>query len=67
MQTGIVIVNYNDYESTFKLVENIKKYKIIEKIVIVDNNSREEEKEKLRTIKHNKVKIIENSENKGYS
>lgn len=67
MQTGIVIVNYNDYESTFKLVENIKKYKILEKIVIVDNNSREEEKEKLRTIKHKKVKIIENSENKGYS
>ena len=67
MQTGIVIVNYNDYESTSRLVENIKKYKILEKIVIVDNNSREEEKEKLRTIKHKKVKIIENSENKGYS
>ena len=67
MQTGKVIVNYNDYESTFKLVENIKKYKIIEKIVIVDNNSSEEEKEKLRTIKHRKVKIIENDENKGYS
>lgn len=67
MQTGIVIVNYNDYESTFKLVENIKKYKIIEKIVIVDNNSSEEEKEKLRTIKGRKVKIIENIENKGYS
>lgn len=67
MQTGIVIVNYNDYESTSRLVENIKKYKILEKIVIVDNNSREDEKEKLRTIKHKKVKIIENSENKGYS
>lgn len=67
MQTGIVIVNYNDYESTFRLVENIKKYKILEKIVIVDNNSTDEEKEKLRTIKHRKVKIIENSENKGYS
>ena len=67
MQTGIVIVNYNDYESTSRLIENIKKYKILEKIVIVDNNSREEEKEKLRTIKHKKVKIIENSENKGYS
>jgi len=67
MQTGIVIVNYNDYESTYMLVENIKKYKIIEKIVIVDNNSNEEEKEKLRTIKGRKIKIIENSENKGYS
>ena len=31
MQTGIVIVNYNDYESTFKLVENIKKVKNIGK------------------------------------
>ena len=67
MQTGIVIVNYNDYESTSRLIENIKKYKILEKIVIVDNNSREDEKEKLRSIKHRKVKIIENSENKGYS
>lgn len=67
MQTGIVIVNYNDYESTSKLVENIKNYKIIEKIVIVDNNSNEEEKEKLKTIKNKKVKIIENMENKGYS
>lgn len=67
MQTGIVIVNYNDFDSTYKLVENIKKYKILEKIVIVDNNSNEDEKEKLRTIKHRKVKIIENSENKGYS
>lgn len=67
MQTGIVIVNYNDYESTFRLIENIKKYKILAKIVIVDNNSTDEEKKKLRTIKHRKVKIIENTENKGYS
>lgn len=67
MQTAIIIVNYNDYESTHQLVENIKKYKILSKIVIVDNHSKEEEKEKLKQIKNRKVKIIYNEENKGYS
>lgn len=67
MQTAIIIVNYNDCETTKRLVENIKKYKLIEKIVIVDNNSSEEEKEKLKTIKNKKVKIIYNEENRGYS
>lgn len=67
MQTGIIIINYNDFSSTNQLVENIKKYKVIEKIVIVDNASNEEEKEKLKGIKHKKVKIIYNEENKGYS
>lgn len=67
MQTGIIIINYNDFSSTNQLVENIKKYKVIEKIVIVDNASCCEEKEKLKQIKHKKVKIIYNEENKGYS
>ncbi len=67
MQTAIIIVNYNDYESTHQLVENIKKYKILSKIVIVDNHSKAEEQEKLKQIKNRKVKIIYNEENKGYS
>lgn len=67
MKTGMIIVNYNDFESTSKLIENVKDYKIIEKIVIVDNNSNKEEQEKLKTIKYKKVKIIFLEENKGYS
>ena len=67
MKTGMIIVNYNDFDSTIRLIENVKDYKIIEKIVIVDNNSRKEEQEKLKTIKYKKVKIIFLEENKGYS
>ena len=66
MKTGMIIVNYNDYDSTIALINNVKNYKVIEKIVIVDNHSSEEEQEKLKTIKHKKVKIIFAEENKGY-
>ena len=67
MKTGMIIVNYNDYESTKNLIENIKKYQSIEKIVVVDNNSKEEEKEKLKNIKCRKLKILFQEENKGYA
>lgn len=67
MQTAMIIVNYNDYDSTIQLIENVKQYKMIDKIIIVDNHSREEEKEKLKSIKNKKVKVLYNEENKGYS
>ena len=41
MKTGYLIVNYNDYESTKKLIDNIKDYKSIDKILVVDNKSKE--------------------------
>ena len=34
-----VIINYNDYETTKKLLDNIKDYKVIDKIYVVDNHS----------------------------
>ena len=33
------IINYNDYETTKTLIDNIKDYKSIYKIIVVDNNS----------------------------
>ena len=36
MKTGIIIVNYNDFTSTEKLIHNIKNYRVIDKIVVVD-------------------------------
>lgn len=64
MKVGFLIVNYNDFENTNKLVNNIKDYKCIDKIVIVDNNSCEEEKKLLNSIN---AETIYSSENKGYS
>lgn len=58
---GIVIINYNDYETTKRLLENIKNYKCLEKIVIVDNNSTDDSLKKLKEFESNKITIIKNS------
>ena len=41
-KVGFLIINYNDYKTTIKLLENIKNYKILDLIVIVDNNSNDD-------------------------
>ena len=58
---GIVIVNYNDYKSTKHLIENVKNYKCLEEIVIVDNNSTDDSFEKLKEFESNRITIIKNS------
>ena len=60
---GIVIVNYNDYVSTSKLINNIKDYKILKHIVIVDNNSTDDSYKKLKEFESNRITIIKNSSN----
>lgn len=67
MKNCFLIVNYNDYKSTKHLVDNIIDYKIVDKILIIDNNSNEKEKKLLGTIKNKKIEIIYNEENSGYS
>ena len=58
---GIVIVNYNDYKTTKRLIENIKNYKCLEEIVVVDNNSTDDSFEKLKEFESNRITIIKNS------
>lgn len=67
MKTGIIIVNYNDFTSTEKLINNIKDYHILDKIVVVDNHSSDDSASKLKKLKLPKLKVICNEENKGYS
>lgn len=67
MKNCFLIVNCNDYKSTKHLVDNIIDYKIIDEIVIVDNNSKESEKKLLENIKNKKITVIYNKENNGYS
>lgn len=64
---GIVIVNYNDYKTTIKLLKNIENYKILDSIVIVDNNSKDNSVKELKKYKNKKIHLIENKENKGYA
>ena len=67
MKNCLIIINCNDYKTTKHLVDNVVDYKIIDKILIVDNNSREEEKNLIKSIKNSKIEKIFNDENVGYS
>lgn len=63
----MVIVNYNDYETTKRLLDNVKDYKVLKEIVVVDNKSTDNSLEELRKLKNKKITIIDSGENKGYS
>ena len=64
---GMVIVNYNDYETTKRLLDNVKDFKVLKEIVVVDNKSTDNSLEELRKLKNKKITIIDSGNNKGYS
>ena len=64
---GFVIVNYNDYKTTSVLLENIKDYKSLDLIVVVDNCSTDNSLKYLKKYENKKIKVIEVDENKGYA
>ena len=64
-KVGYLIINYNDYENTIKLINNIKDYKILDEIVVVDNKSTDSSKEKLSSIKD--ITLICNDKNEGFA
>ncbi len=64
---GMVIVNYNDYETTKRLLDNVKDYKVLKEIVVVDNKSTDDSLKKLKKLESKKITIIDSGNNKGYS
>lgn len=62
-----IIVNYNDSDNTIKLINNVKDYKSIKKIVVVDNNSSDDSLDHLRELDIKKLHIIESIHNNGYA
>ncbi len=67
LQCGIVILNYNDYETTSYLLEMIQNYHCLKHIAVVDNHSTDGSYEKLQKYQNEKIKIIRAAENGGYS
>lgn len=66
MKNGLVIVNYNSYNDVIKLIDNVYEYDIIDKIVIVDNNSTDNSYKELLRIVDSKIDVIKNDLNGGY-
>lgn len=64
---GFVIVNYNDAKTTIKLLKQIKEFKNIDNIIVVDNNSTDDSYNQLKKQEIDNITIIKNNENKGYA
>lgn len=68
MKTAIIVLNYNDSKNTINFVNNILKYNVIDKIVVVDNlSTKENEFEELKSLECEKVDIIRTDKNGGYA
>ena len=71
MDTAVIIVNYNDQDETISYVEKIVKFNVINRIIVVDNQSTTigafEELQKLEKKHKEKVKVIQSEKNGGYS
>lgn len=68
MKTVFLIVNYNDYKTTIELINNIKNYESIDKILVVDNNSTDNSFNEIKKyiVSNDKIEVIRNVANKGY-
>ena len=66
-KVGMIILNYNDYETTNDYLNKIKNYKSLNKIIVVDNDSNDNSYDKLKKFKHDKVEVIKTDSNNGYA
>ena len=62
-----IIINYNDYQTTKRLLNNIKDYDEIDKIYVVDNHSTDDSYKKLKSLKIKRYEVIQTNENKGFA
>ncbi|OUP58953.1 hypothetical protein B5F14_07655 [Faecalitalea cylindroides] len=67
MKNCLIILNYNDAQSCLNLINKIKQYQNIDKIIIVDNQSTDDSYSLLSTLKNSKVDVIQTNHNGGYS
>lgn len=63
----MVILNYNDYFMTQKYLEMIQNYNVLDKIVVVDNNSTDDSYKILKSYANDKIDVIKCDENGGYA
>ncbi len=63
---GFLIINYNDAPTTKKLLTNIKDYKCLSKIVIVDNNSSDNSYELLKKLENDKIAVLKRTDGREF-
>lgn len=66
-RTAIIVLNYNDAETTIKFIEQVKNYDSLDFIVVVDNASKDNSVESLSPYIGGKVELVRSTQNKGYA
>lgn len=61
-----VILNYNDSYTVIDLIDRIKNYSVIGKIILVDNHSSDNSVKELQTVTDDKIDLIITDRNGGY-
>ncbi|MBP3597712.1 MAG: glycosyltransferase family 2 protein [Clostridia bacterium] len=68
MKTAIIVLNYNSDKETEEYVNKIKNFKILDKIIVVDNMSTTiGAYENLKKLENQKIAVIQSEKNGGYS
>lgn len=67
LENVLVVLNYNDAETTLEFVEMAKKCETIDRIVITDNCSTDDSYSKLCSLKSIMVDVIKTEKNGGYA
>lgn len=62
----ILVLNYNDANTTVDFVKSVKNYSCVRKILLVDNHSTDDSLETLKALENDKVVVVDSGENKGY-
>lgn len=62
----IVVLNYNDAETTIAFIKMVQKFKHIKKVLVVDNASFDNSFTKLKQYESNLVEVIKTNKNGGY-
>ena len=62
----ILVLNYNDSETTSNFVKSVMGYPCIHKILVVDNHSSDNSLKKLKVLENDKVFVVDSGKNGGY-
>lgn len=66
-KVGLVILNFNDYKTTLSLIEKVKDYNILDKIMIIDNCSTNNSLSILKKYENDKIIVERSKFNGGYA
>lgn len=66
-ETALIILNYNDADTTEKLIRLVRGYEALTHIVVVDNRSTDDSYGQLKKYASEKVDVIQAEANKGYA